>query len=210
MRVVLLGPQGVGKGTYGNLLSEKYDLPLISMGDLLRDEVKQDTEAGKHAEEYMNNGELVPDRVVLEVLNERLGRDDCKEGFFLDGYPRTLEQAKKFQDIGHVDKVIQFYAEDNVLMERLGGRRICKECQAVYHIKNVPPKVEGICDKCGGELYQRKDDQPDAIRERLKIYREMIKPIVDFYGETLKKIDAGRPFEKSQEVVEECSEWLES
>ncbi len=181
MRLVFLGPPGIGKGTYASAISKMYGIPHISTGDIFREEIKRGTELGRKIKEYVERGELVPDEIVIEVVRERLSREDCKKGFILDGFPRTLRQAQALDEMTTLDLALNFVAPDEVIIERLSGRRICRRCGAIYHIKFMPPKVEGVCDICGGELYQREDDKPEVIKRRLELYRRQFKPILDFY-----------------------------
>ncbi|MBQ0040992.1 MAG: adenylate kinase [Clostridiales bacterium] len=186
MRAVLLGPPGAGKGTQAVKLVEKYGVPQISTGDIFRANIKQGTELGKKAQEYMNKGELVPDSLVVDLVKDRLQQDDCKNGYLLDGFPRTIFQAEELDKFlaeqGHkLDAVINFQVGHDTLIERLTGRRICKKCGAGYHIVGMPPKVEGICDKCGGELEQRKDDTVETAENRIVVYNESTKPLIEYY-----------------------------
>lgn len=181
MRLVFLGPPGIGKGTYASAISKMYGIPHISTGDIFREEIKRGTELGRRIKEYVERGELVPDEIVIEVVRERLSREDCKKGFILDGFPRTLRQAQALDEMATLDLALNFVAPDEVIIERLSGRRICRRCGAIYHVKFMPPKVEGVCDICGGELYQREDDKPEVIKRRLELYRRQFKPILDFY-----------------------------
>ena len=181
LRLVFLGPPGIGKGTYASAISKMYGIPHISTGDIFREEIKRGTELGRKIKEYVERGELVPDEIVIEVVRERLSREDCKKGFILDGFPRTLRQAQALDEMTTLDLALNFVAPDEVIIERLSGRRICRRCGAIYHIKFMPPKVEGVCDICGGELYQREDDKPEVIKRRLELYRRQFKPILDFY-----------------------------
>jgi len=182
--LILLGPPGAGKGTVGGSLSEIYNLPLISSGDLLRENVNNHTELGEKANSYIKKGELVPDELVEEIIEDRIKREDCKYGFILDGFPRTLKQAedleKILQDEG-VPIVLYLSASDEFLIKRLSDRRICENCGAIYHLINLPPNKEGICDKCGGKLIQREDDKPEVIKKRLDVYHKLTQPIIDFY-----------------------------
>lgn len=182
--VILLGPPGAGKGTVGERLSEILKLPLISTGDLLRENVKEKTILGIRAKEYMDKGELVPDEIVMSVLMERIKRDDCKDGFLLDGFPRNINQAEILEKFINGDdeiKVIYLEADDDFLVKRLSNRRICENCGAIYHLINIPPKVDGICDKCGGKLIQRDDDKEEVVRNRLKVYHNLTSPLLDYY-----------------------------
>ena len=197
MRAVLLGPPGAGKGTQAVKLVEKYGVPQISTGDIFRANIKQGTELGKKAQEYMNKGELVPDSLVVDLVKDRLLQDDCKNGYLLDGFPRTIFQAEELdkflEEQGQkLDAVINFQVGHDTLIERLTGRRICKQCGAGYHVKNLPPKVEGICDKCGGELEQRKDDTVETAENRIVVYNESTAPLIEYYENSgaLKNFDA--------------------
>lgn len=206
MNIVLLGSPGVGKGTYAEILSRKYDIPRISVGDLFRRAIRDETELGKKIEGYVSRGDLVPDEMVIELVKERLEKDDCRNGFFLDGFPRTIAQAEAMEKFKKTDKVLNFVASDSVIMSRLGGRRTCKECGAIYHAKEVPPKVEGMCDRCSGRLYQRSDETPRAIKNRLLVYREKTKPLVDYFRKKglLATIDANYKIEQVNNVISEC------
>lgn len=203
MRIVLLGPPGIGKGSYAKELSKRLDIPHISTGDIFREEIKKETELGKKVKEYVEKGELVPDEIVIEVVRNRLSQPDCQKGFILDGFPRTLNQAKALDEITKIDIVFNFEAPIEVIIDRVSGRRICKKCGAIYHIKYNPPKKDGICDICGGELYQREDDKPEIVKHRLEVYNKQFKPIVEYYKEKgiLVTVNAAR---KINEVVDEC------
>ena len=186
LRTVLLGPPGAGKGTQAVRIAEKYEIPHISTGDIFRDNIKRQTELGKKAQEYMNKGELVPDDLVIEIATSRLLDDDCMCGFLLDGFPRTVHQAEKLDEFlaahsGSLDKVINITADDQILIRRLTGRRVCRQCGASYHIVNIPPQKEGICDACGGELIQRDDDTETTVRNRIAVYEEQTMPLLDYY-----------------------------
>jgi len=197
LNLVFIGKQGVGKGTYAQGLTEEFKIPQISTGDLLREEIKSGSELGKKLEEIINKGELVSDEIVSEMLEKRLEKEDAKNGFILDGFPRTQKQAEVLdalmEKLGKkIDLALEFTAPDSVLLERLTGRRQCKQCGTIYHVKNLPPKKEGICDKCGGTLYQRDDDKEDAIRKRWNSYEEQTKPVLAHFEKQgrLVKIDA--------------------
>ncbi|NQU55325.1 MAG: nucleoside monophosphate kinase, partial [Bacteroidetes bacterium] len=178
---MLFGPQGAGKGTIGAMLSEKYNIPLLGTGDIIRNAMKEGTEVGKIAKQYYDGGDLVPEDIIIKMVNERLESDDCKNGFIFDGFPRNLKQAELFGDkMDEIDSILVFDAPEEMLLKRLTNRRICKECGAVYNIHpecDPNPKEEEKCDKCGGELYQRKDDTEEAIKKRLGIYHNETKPI---------------------------------
>ena len=186
MRAVLLGPPGAGKGTQAVRLVEKYGVPQISTGDIFRKNIKEGTELGKKAQEYMNAGGLVPDELVVDLVKDRLMQDDCANGYLLDGFPRTIAQAEQLDEFlkeqgTKLDAVINFEVGYDTLMERLTGRRLCKACGASYHIKNFPPKTDGVCDKCGGELIQRDDDTEETARKRIEVYEESTAPLIEYY-----------------------------
>jgi len=208
MNIVLLGSPGIGKGTYAEILSEKYNIPHISTGQLFREEIDKKTELGKIVDDYVNRGELVPDEITIKLVKERLKKRDCKNGFLLDGFPRTIHQAKALEKITKIDKVLNFVASEEVIVDRLSGRRTCRKCGAIYHIKNVPPKVEGVCDKCGGELYQREDETLEAVRIRMKEYNKKTKPLVDYYKKRglLVNVDANPPIEEVDKIISQCDE----
>jgi len=190
--IILFGPPGIGKGTIGKILSEKLHLPLISIGDLLRDNVKNSTPIGKRAEGFMKKGELVPDDIVFEALNDRVNQQDAGKGFLMDGFPRNLSQAMMFEKLlNKEDKIIliNLVASDNVLIERLSLRRICNNCGAIYHLKNIVPKQQGVCDTCGAELIQRDDDKPDVISRRLEIFKKDTIPLIEYYRGKHKVVD---------------------
>ena len=186
LRTILLGPPGAGKGTQAAKIIEKYNIPHISTGDIFRENIKKGTELGKKAQEYMKRGELVPDDLVIEIATTRLLEDDCKDGFLLDGFPRTVYQAEKLDEFlaahgSKIDKVIDIEVGKEELMERLTGRRVCKSCGASYHIVNIPPKKEGVCDVCGGELIQRADDNAETVANRIEVYEAQTMPLVEYY-----------------------------
>lgn len=186
LRAILLGPPGAGKGTQAVNIVDKYGIPHISTGDIFRENIKKGTELGKKAQEYMNRGELVPDDLVIEIATSRLLEDDCKNGFLLDGFPRTVYQAEKLDEFmaahdGKIDKVLDIAVEKDELITRLTGRRVCKACGASYHVVNIPPKTEGICDRCGSELVQRADDNLETVTNRIDVYEAQTKPLIDYY-----------------------------
>jgi adenylate kinase len=186
MRLILLGPPGAGKGTQAANIVNKYNLPHISTGDIFRANIKQGTELGKRAKEYMDKGQLVPDSLVVELVEDRLSKDDTQVGFMLDGFPRTIFQAEALDDVlknmgKSIDHVINIVVDPSVLVERAVGRRICKDCGATYHIQFNPSKEEGICDKCGGPLYQRSDDNEETVSNRISVYTNETAPLVEYY-----------------------------
>ena len=186
MKLVLLGPPGAGKGTQAKVLSEEYNIPHISTGDMLREAVKAKTPVGMRAKGFMDTGGLVPDEVVIEIVAERVARADCKKGFILDGFPRTGAQAKALDSTlaelkCPIDLVLYFKTSVETIIQRLSGRRVCRNCAATYHITNIPPKVAGKCDLCGGELYQRDDDKEETVRNRIKVYESTVPQIIDHY-----------------------------
>lgn len=188
MNLILLGPPGAGKGTQATRIVEKYKVPHISTGDIFRENIKNNTLLGQKAQEYMNKGELVPDQLVVDIALDRLGKDDCKNGFLLDGFPRTVFQAdaldKFLKDKGKgIDLVINIEVEDKMLIERLDARRVCPTCAATYNVIGMPPKKEGICDKCNDTLIQRKDDKKETVGNRIKVYHEQTSPLIDYYKE---------------------------
>jgi adenylate kinase len=178
---VFLGPQGSGKGTVIGKIKDRYGVPHISTGDMFREALKLGTEFGKKAQEYMSRGELVPDDVTCGMVQERIARQDCETGFMLDGFPRNLSQAEALSQITEIDTAVLIDVPEEVSLQRLSGRRQCRDCGTIFHLTFVPPKQDGVCDKCGGELYQRDDDKPEAIKERLAIYRSETMPIADYY-----------------------------
>ena len=186
LRAILLGPPGAGKGTQAVRIVEKYGIPHISTGDIFRENIKKGTELGKRAQEYMNKGELVPDDLVVEIATARLLEEVCKDGFLLDGFPRTVYQAEKLDEFlaahgAKIDKVLDIAVEKEELIARLTGRRVCKTCGASYHVVNIPPKKEGVCDICGGELIQRSDDNAETVANRIEVYEAQTKPLIDYY-----------------------------
>lgn len=208
MRLVLLGPPGVGKGTQASNIVKKYKIPHISTGDIFRANIKEGTVLGITAKEYMDKGLLVPDDLVVSIVNDRLAKDDCANGFLLDGYPRTVDQAealdKELIEKGiKLDKVVNIDADKDILIERAIGRRICKECGATYHIKNNPPKAEGICDIDGGSLYQRDDDTVETVTTRIQVYLDQTQPLIDYYRNKglLLDVNGTKPIEEVFNII---------
>lgn len=182
MNLILLGAPGAGKGTQAEIICAKLNIPAISTGNILRAAVKDGTEMGLKAKSFMDAGALVPDDVIIGILKERLTADDCANGFILDGVPRTIAQAEAIERMGiRIDKVLELAIDDQTIIDRMSGRRVCEGCGASYHIVSKRSKVEGVCDSCGGKLVIRKDDQPETVLDRLKAYHEQTEPLVDFY-----------------------------
>ncbi len=190
VNLVFLGSPGAGKGTYASRISHKYSIPAISSGDLLRAALKSGSELGKQAKSYMDQGELVPDKIIDELLRERIKQPDAQNGFILDGYPRNVTQAETLTLWAKIDRAIFFVVPERVLIDRLGGRKICSKCGFIYHLVNIPPTKPGVCDKCGGALYTREDDKPAAIKHRLKVQNPI--EVVEFYRTKgiLREVDA--------------------
>ena len=198
MKLILLGAPGAGKGTQAEIISRKLNIPTISTGNILREAIKNGTEIGLKAKSFMDNGKLVPDDVIIGIVKERVSRDDCKNGFILDGVPRTIPQAEALEQQGvHFDRVVSIEIEDSVIEARMTGRRVCGMCGASFHVTANPPKVEGVCDLCGKELIVRKDDTPETVRSRLRVYHEQTEPLKDFYGKlgVLKLVEGNQPIE---------------
>lgn len=186
MNLILLGAPGAGKGTQAKIIMDRYGIPQISTGDMLREAVAKGTELGKKAKEYMTQGKLVPDEIVIGIVKERLAQKDCENGFILDGFPRTLNQAealdKMLIEMGKkIDAVINVNVPEEEIVKRIVNRRTCKNCGSIYHLIYSPPKKPGICDKCGGELYQREDDKEETVRERYRVYKKNTEPLIDYY-----------------------------
>ena len=182
MNLILLGAPGAGKGTQAAVISERLNIPQISTGNIIREALRSGTEMGLKAKSFIDSGKLVPDEVVIGIIKERLANDDCKDGFILDGFPRTIPQAEALDEMGVViDKVIDFEVPDDVIVTRLSGRRVCEKCGRPYHLIDLKPRGEGICDDCTGALIQRKDDQIDTIKNRLEIYHSETEPLKGYY-----------------------------
>jgi len=207
MVIVLFGAPGVGKGTIGNLLSKDLKIPLVSTGDILRRNVKEATELGSEAKSFMEKGALVPDEIIIKMMQEEIFR--LKGGFILDGFPRTFNQVKELENAmgNNSYDVINLKTEDDLLIKRLSNRRICRNCGAIYHLINIPPERKGICDKCGGSLYQREDDREDVIKERLALFHTKAQPIIDYYQEKgiLRNVDASLPLQKIIDLIKDDS-----
>lgn len=196
MKVIMLGAPGAGKGTQAKMIAEKYSIPHISTGDIFRANIKNGTDLGKEAKTYIDAGKLVPDELTVKILLDRVKEDDCKEGYVLDGFPRTIPQAEVLENAlkelnDSVDFAINVDVPDENIVRRMGGRRACLSCGATYHIEHIPPRKEGICDKCGAELVLRDDDKPETVLNRLKVYHEQTQPLIDFYEKKgiLKNVD---------------------
>ena len=182
MNIILFGAPGAGKGTQAEAIAERKSIPTISTGNIIRDALKSGSELGLKAKNYMADGGLVPDEIVIEIIKERIAKDDCKQGFIFDGFPRTIPQAEALDKMGvKIDKVIEISVSDAIIIDRMSGRRVCENCGSSYHLKNKKPQKEGICDNCQGTLVQREDDQPDTVKNRLKIYHEQTKPLENYY-----------------------------
>jgi adenylate kinase len=193
MKMIFLGPPGVGKGTYASRISPQMEIPHISTGDLLRGEIKEGTELGKKAKEYIDDGDLVPDELVIDILKERIEKPDASKGFILDGFPRTIPQAEALDKITKIDVVVNIIQKDHILISKIAARRTCRKCGEIYNLAHIKdgeldmppllPKVEGKCDKCGGKLYKRDDQEEDIVRNRLEVYKKQTEPLIEFYRE---------------------------
>lgn len=203
MKIIMLGAPGAGKGTQAKMIADKYGVPHISTGDIFRANIKNGTELGMEAKKYMDQGLLVPDELTVRILLDRVAQDDCKNGYVLDGFPRTIPQAEvldsELTKLGdHIDYAINVDVPNENIVKRMSGRRACLTCGATYHIEHVPPKKEGICDVCGSELVLRDDDKPETVKNRLNVYHEQTQPLIDFYTEkgVLKTVDGTVPMEE--------------
>lgn len=188
MKIIMLGAPGAGKGTQAKMLAEKYAIPHVSTGDIFRANIKEGTELGKEAKQYMDKGQLVPDELTVKILLDRVAREDCRNGYVLDGFPRTIPQAEVLENelkkLGDkIDYAIDVDVPDESIIKRMSGRRACLTCGATYHIEHVPPKKEGICDVCGSKLVLRDDDKPETVKNRLRVYHDQTQPLIDFYSE---------------------------
>jgi len=188
MKLILLGAPGAGKGTQAALIADRYSIPHISTGDIFRANIKAGTPLGVKAKEYIDCGKLVPDELTIGLLMDRVAQDDCKDGYILDGFPRTIPQAEKLDEAlraasDKLDAVIDIECNDEFIIKRMAGRRVCPGCGATYHVTNIPPKKEGICDKCGKAIEIRKDDEPETVKARLATYHEQTEPLIKYYGD---------------------------
>ena len=202
MKIIMLGAPGAGKGTQAKQIAGKYSIPHISTGDIFRANIKNGTELGKKAKEYMDQGLLVPDELTCDLVVDRIGQDDCKNGFVLDGFPRTIPQAEALTDalnkLGEkMDYAIDVDVPDENIVKRMSGRRACLDCGATYHVVSIAPKKEGICDACGNKLVLRDDDKPETVQKRLDVYHEQTQPLIDYYKKAgiLKSVDGTQPME---------------
>jgi adenylate kinase len=203
MKIIMLGAPGAGKGTQAQMIADKFNIPHISTGDIFRANIKNGTELGKKAKEFMDKGQLVPDELTVQPLLDRVANDDCKNGYVLDGFPRTIPQAdvldSELTKLGDkVDFAINVDVPDENIVRRMSGRRACLKCGATYHIEHIPPKKEGICDKCGSELVQREDDKPETVQNRLSVYHEQTQPLIDYYDKKniLKTVDGTKDMQE--------------
>jgi adenylate kinase len=212
MNLIFLGAPGAGKGTLAGIVSKEYTIPQISTGDLFREAVKNGTELGLKVKGIMQRGELVPDELTVALVRERLERPDTARGYIMDGFPRTIPQAQALAGIQHIDGAINFRSDDQVVIRRLSGRRVCRACGAIYHVDNIPPRVEGVCDRCVGELYIRDDDRIESIRNRLKVYRDQTEPLIEHYRSLglLYEIDSSKSVEDSAAQLRPILERLQA
>ena len=194
MKLIFLGPPGAGKGTLAGLVSKEIGVPQISTGDIFREAIKRGTELGKKVKEIVGRGDLVPDELTVSLVRERLAEPDAAKGYILDGFPRTIPQAAALEKFQTLDAVVNFTIGDNVVVQRLSGREICKTCGAIYHVTNMPAKVKGVCDACGGPLSTRPDDSIESITNRLEVYKRQTEPLIEFYAarNLLKNIDSSK------------------
>lgn len=208
MKLILIGAIGAGKGTQAKKISTKYGIPHISTGDILRAHIKNKTEIGMKVRAVLDSGGLVSDDIITEIVKIRVLEDDCSNGFILDGFPRTISQAKDLESITNIDKAIYLKVDDSIIIKRLAGRRTCNECTAMYNVEYLKPKTEGICDVCGGELIQRKDDNEEIVKDRLKVFYDVTAPIIDFYREKglIFEVDGMVEVEKVSQTITEALE----
>jgi len=216
MKIIMLGAPGAGKGSQASRIATEYQLPHISTGDIFRANLKEETELGKRAKSFMDKGELVPDDITIAMLLDRIHKEDCKNGYILDGFPRTIPQAEALKEAlakkdEKIDLALDVEASDELIIKRMAGRRTCPACGAIYHIVTLPPKTEGICDRCGADLIQRKDDNEETVKNRLKIYHEVTEPLISYYKKEgiLEEIDGAeeldKVFEKVKRIIHERS-----
>lgn len=210
MKIIMLGAPGAGKGTQAKQIADKYSIPHISTGDIFRANLKEGTELGKKAKEYMDQGLLVPDELTCDLVMDRISQEDCKNGFVLDGFPRTIPQAEALDaalsKIGQkMDYAIDVDVPDDNIINRMSGRRACLNCGATYHIVSIPTKVEGVCDRCGNQVVLRDDDQPETVKKRLEVYHAQTQPLIDYYKkqDILKTIDGTQPMEQVFDAIVE-------
>ncbi len=210
MKIIMLGAPGAGKGTQAKMIADKYQVPHVSTGDIFRANIKNGTELGMEAKKYMDQGLLVPDELTVKILLDRVAQDDCKNGYVLDGFPRTIPQAevldKALTELGDkIDYAINVDVPDENIIKRMSGRRACLSCGATYHIEHIPPKKEGICDRCGSELVLRDDDKEETVKNRLDVYHKQTQPLIDFYTEkgVLKEVDGTRSMEEVFQAITE-------
>lgn len=203
MKIIMLGAPGAGKGTQAKQIADKYSIPHISTGDIFRANIKNGTELGKKAKQYMDQGALVPDELTCDLVVDRIQQDDCKNGFVLDGFPRTIPQAEALDAaLGKINEKMDYAIDvdvpDENIVNRMSGRRACLNCGATYHLISIPPKVEGICDRCGSEIVLREDDKPETVQKRLKVYHEQTQPLIDYYKNQgiLKSVDGTQPMDE--------------
>ena len=216
MKIIMLGAPGAGKGSQASRIAKEYQLPHISTGDIFRANLKEETELGKRAKSFMDKGELVPDDITIAMLLDRIHKEDCKNGYILVGFPRTIPQAEALKEAlakkdEKIDLALDVEASDELIIKRMAGRRTCPACGAIYHIVTLPPKTEGICDRCGADLIQRKDDNEETVKNRLKIYHEVTEPLISYYKKEgiLEEIDGAeeldKVFEKVKRIIHERS-----
>lgn len=213
MKLLLLGPPGAGKGTQAKLLMDKLKIPQISTGDILREAIKKTTPLGKKAKEFMDRGALVPDNIMVDLINERLKNQDVKDGYILDGFPRTIQQAEELGNIANLEHVIQLKVPDKDLINRLSGRRTCEKCGEAFHVELNRPKRDGVCDKCNGKLMQRADDNVDVIKKRLEAYHLQTDPLVGYYQKRKKVIEidgTGNPKEIFRSILRSINQQADS
>ena len=208
MKIIMLGAPGAGKGTQAKQIADKYSIPHISTGDIFRANIKNGTELGKKAKQYMDQGALVPDELTCDLVMDRIQQDDCKNGFVLDGFPRTIPQAEALDAaLGKINEKMDYAIDvdvpDENIVNRMSGRRACLNCGATYHLISIPPKVEGICDRCGSEIVLREDDKPETVQKRLKVYHEQTQPLIDYYKNQgiLKSVDGTQPMDEVLKAI---------